>query len=136
MASDLKSLLDVRRIYEHNGSGKDPTKMTKKEIDSEISAITSRPVTPRIRRNIQKENDKLVSQRVKAYNKAADYANKVLIPNINKKYGKYDWTKIDTTDPRDPKGDPKLVNSYKKYLKEYETSFKKIFDKNLSELTR
>jgi hypothetical protein len=131
-----KSLLDVRRIYEHQGSGKDPSKMTQKEIDSEITSISSRPVTWKISRNIQKENERLVKQQVKAYNNAADYANKVLIPNINKKYGKYNWTKLDTSDPRNPKGDPKLVKSYKRYIKEYETSFKRIYDKKLSELDR
>jgi hypothetical protein len=130
-----KSLLDVRRVYEHNGSGKDPSKMTKKEIDSEITSISSRPVTSKIARNIQKENSKLVMQQVKAYNKAADYANKVLIPNINKKYGKYNWSNIDTTDPHNPTGDPKLVKAYTRYINEYETSFKKIYDKKLSEIS-
>jgi hypothetical protein len=130
-----KALSDVRRVYEHKGSGKDPSKMTRKEIDSEISTISSRPVTPKIQRNIERENSKLVKQRVQAYNKAADYANKVLIPNINKKYGKYNWSNIDISDPQNPKGDPKLVKSFKRYTNEYQNSFKKVYNKKLSEIT-
>lgn len=74
------------------------------------------------------------SNYIKAYNKAADYANNVLIPKINKKYGKYNWSSLDTSDPYNPKGDPKLVRSYKRYLKEYEKSFSDIFEKSFTEL--
>lgn len=65
----------------------------------------------------------------KAYNNAANYANAVLIPEVNKKYGKYDWTKLDTTDFDNPKGDPKLVDAYKKYTNEYETKFNEVLQK-------
>jgi hypothetical protein len=74
--------------------------------------------------------------KIKAYNLAADYANNVLIPTINKKYGKYDWSNIkyDPSNPYNATGDPKLVKSYKKYMNEYQSSFMKIYDKKMSEL--
>lgn len=58
-----------------------------------------------------------------AYNRTADYANEVLIPKINAKYSKI----IKTDDWAD---DP----NYGKYMKEYETQFKKVFDMKFSEL--
>lgn len=66
----------------------------------------------------------------KAYNKAADYSNNVLIPKLNKKYGKYDFSKLDTRDPHNPKGDAQLVSAYKKYVNEYETKFEKLLQQN------
>ena len=69
-----------------------------------------------------------------AYNKAANYANETLIPKINKKYGKYDWTKLDTTNIDDPKGDPKLVEAYKKYINEYEESFNKVLNEEYDKM--
>lgn len=70
----------------------------------------------------------------KAYNKAVDYSNSVLIPKINKKYGKYDWSKLDTSNPSNIKGDPKLVSAYKKYINEYETKFNQVLQQNYDEM--
>lgn len=69
-----------------------------------------------------------------AYNKAAKYANETLIPQINKKYGKYDWTKLDTTNIDDPKGDPKLVEAWTKYINEYEASFNKVLNEEYDKM--
>ena len=71
---------------------------------------------------------------VNAYNKAANHANEVLIPQINKKYGKYDWTQLDTTDMDNPKGDPKLVAAYKKYTDEYEQNFNNVLAKEYDKM--
>lgn len=63
----------------------------------------------------QKKYDKSVNKNaINAYNKAADYANSVLIPNINKKYAA-----IDVSDPNSAAG--------KKYVQEYLDSFDKAY---------
>lgn len=72
----------------------------------------------------QKKWDKAYSKNyIKAYNSAADYANSVLIPKINKKYSKIiksdDWSK-----------DP----NYGRYLKEYEKRFNSVLNKKVTEL--
>lgn len=61
----------------------------------------------------------------KAYNQAADYANKVLIPKINKKYEKYDFSNMD---------DPKVKRIYDKYINEYQTMFKDTFNTKMKDL--
>ena len=74
----------------------------------------------------QKAYDKArsdIDNKIEAYNRAADYANKVLIPKINKKYSKIIKTKDWTQDP-----------NYDKYVQEYETAFSKIADKKLEEI--
>lgn len=72
----------------------------------------------------QKKWDKNFNENwYKAYNEAANYSNSVLIPAINKKYGKYDFSSLDTEDAYNPKGDPKLVKAYKRYINEYDTKF-------------
>lgn len=91
----------------------------------------------KIKKAYKEKKDKELRQKnmLKAYNRAVDYANSVLIPKINKKYGKYDWTSLDTSDMHNPKGDPKLVRSYKRYINEYEKSFNDVFNMKLSEIT-
>jgi hypothetical protein len=59
---------------------------------------------------------------VKAYNKSADYANKVLIPEINKKYAKTLNSKT--------WGDEEKAE-YKKYWKEYNSRFDEVLAMNL-----
>lgn len=72
----------------------------------------------------QKKWDKAYKKNYfKAYNSAADYANDVLIPQINKKYSKI----IKTDDWAD---DP----NYGKYMKEYETRFNEVLNKKLTDL--
>ena len=83
----------------------------------------------------QKVYDENVSKNYhQAYNKASKYANETLIPQINKKYGKYDWTKLDTTNIDDPKGDPKLAKAWVKYINEYEESFNKVLDQEYDKM--
>lgn len=70
----------------------------------------------------QAKYDKKVSKNWhKAYNKAADHANKVLIPQINEKYTKKygeGWFKEASTNN---------TKEYHKYMKEYETMFNKSY---------
>ena len=71
-------------------------------------------------RKMQKSYDKLHRKEyANAYNKSADYANKVLIPSINKKY-----KDVDLSDP----------DTYDKYFREYEDSFVQVFNKNLDDM--
>ena len=71
----------------------------------------------------QKRYDKQYQKNfLKGYNKAADYANEILIPKINKKYEKYDFS------------DPKNSKIYDKYFQEYENEFKRILDMRMEEL--
>lgn len=70
----------------------------------------------------------------KAYNEAARYSREVLAPELNKKYGKYDWRNLDTSDIYNPKGDPKLVASYKRYVSEYETKFDKVLQQEYDKM--
>ena len=60
---------------------------------------------------------------LKAYNEAADYANKVLIPKINAKW-EDKWSKLG----------PDEDDNYKQYLKEHDDAFNEIFDKKITEL--
>ena len=74
----------------------------------------------------QKTYDKAksnIDNQIEAYNRAAKYANEVLIPKINNKYSKIIKTKDWTQDP-----------NYSKYVNEYETAFNKIADKKLEEI--
>ena len=54
-----------------------------------------------------------------------EYANKVLIPKINKKYEKYDFSNMD---------DPKVKRIYDKYINEYQTMFKDTFNTKMKDL--
>ena len=83
----------------------------------------------------QKDWDKKAQKNfIKAYNKAADHANNVLIPKINKKYANYDFSKVKTDSYGRPIGNSKLAKAYEKYLKEYDTSFKQYMSMTLVEL--
>ena len=70
----------------------------------------------------------------KAYNKATERANDVLIPQINKKYKNCDFSKLDVSDRANPKGDPKLVSAYNKYMEEYQSRFNKILQHSYDEM--
>jgi hypothetical protein len=62
----------------------------------------------------------------KAYNKAADYSNEYIIPTINKKYEKYDFSKVDN--------DPKIKKVFDKYNKEYEDLFNETYEKEFGKM--
>ena len=55
---------------------------------------------------------------VTAYNKAAEIANETLIPEINAKYDKYDFTNI--------ANDPEMKLIYDQYIEEYENKFNEL----------
>ena len=83
----------------------------------------------------QKEWDKKSKKySVYAYNRAAEYANDILIPKINKKYGKYNWSSLKFDKYGNPYGDPKLVKSYNKYMDEYKTKFMEVFEQKLVDM--
>lgn len=77
-------------------------------------------------RKAQKKWDRSYKKNyVTAYNKASDYANKKLIPELNKKYKDYDFS--DLTDPR-------VKRVYDKYVNEYEKRFSDLFARNMRDL--
>lgn len=72
----------------------------------------------------QKKWDKKATRNyITAYNNAADYANEVLIPKINKKYEKIMKTPNWSDDPH-----------YEDYVKEYEESFNKVLNQKMVDL--
>ena len=72
-----------------------------------------------------KKRDKAIKKNwTKSYNSAADRINKEVIPALNKKYEKYDFSKRYT--------DKRINDAYKKYINEYVDSFNSIY---LSEIT-
>jgi len=56
------ALRDVRRIYGNKGSGKNPKKMTDKEIDDEITRVSSGPQSAKVLKRIEKANAKLAKK--------------------------------------------------------------------------
>lgn len=74
----------------------------------------------------QKEWDKKANKHyMDAYNKAADIANKELIPKINAKWEKHNWSSRDWT---------KDAKDYERYVKEMDDAFDKALQKSLREL--
>lgn len=74
----------------------------------------------------QKRYDrKLKKNWASAYNSAADYANQELIPKINKKYEKYDFSDLNT---------PSKKRAYDRYINEYTDSFNKRYDEIVIEM--
>ena len=67
------------------------------------------------------------------YNETVNTANKTIVPKINAKYAKYDWTKLDLSSGS-PKGDPKLVANYKKYESEHADAFDSLLNKNYDDV--
>lgn len=75
----------------------------------------------------QKAYDKNVNANWwKAHNEAAAYANDVLIPQINKKYEKFDFTKSDI--------DPKIKAVEDKYFKEYDEGWEKVMNTTMDQM--
>ena len=73
----------------------------------------------------KKWDDNFQDNYMKAYNTAADKANKTLIPQLNKKYAKYDFSDL---------SDPKIKSIHEKYVKEYSDSFTKLFEKEFDHI--
>ena len=73
----------------------------------------------------KKWDDNFQDNYMKAYNTAADKANKTLIPQLNKKYAKYDFSDL---------SDPKIKSIHEKYVKEYSDSFTKLFEKEFDNI--
>lgn len=63
---------------------------------------------------------------VRAYNKAVDIANNVLIPNINDKYKDYDFSDIEN--------DINMQRIYNEYVVEYETKFNDLIKEQIDKL--
>jgi hypothetical protein len=75
----------------------------------------------------QKAYDKNVNKNWhKAYNETAELARTKLIPAINKKYDKYDFSNIDN--------DPKMKKVFDKYINEYDESFNKALKTKVSDM--
>ena len=64
-----QALSDTRRVYGSKGSGKDPRHMTDKEIDDEITRISSGPQSKETRKRIDVENAKLEMKRAQEHAK-------------------------------------------------------------------
>lgn len=112
-------------------------KFLEKRIASNEKRIKDRADKKDAKRLVKdrKKWDKNVQQNWhKAYNKAANYTNNTLIPNLNKKYEKYDWSSLDFSGGNGPTGDAKLVSAYKKYEKEYNTKYQEVLSKSYDEL--
>lgn len=74
----------------------------------------------------QKEWDDNVNKNWnKAYNRAADYSEKHIIPKINKKYENYDFSNLN---------DPKVKKIHDQYVKEYEKEFDAVFNNTLLDM--
>ena len=73
----------------------------------------------------KKWDDNFQDNYMKAYNTAADKANKILIPQLNKKYAKYDFSDL---------SDPKIKSIHEQYVKEYSDSFTKLFEKEFDNI--
>lgn len=87
----------------------------RKQPEQKVAYSTDRTV-----RKAQKKYDRNLKRNWhKAYNKAADYANKVLIPEINKKYSSADL---------------KNEATYKKYVNEYYKKFDKVYQQEVKNM--
>lgn len=56
------SVRDARRIYGNKGSGRNPKKMTDKEIDDELVRVTAGPHSAKVLKRIDKANAKLAKK--------------------------------------------------------------------------
>lgn len=110
--SKLKSGTGTKRI----GLTK---KRTEKYREKDIQQLEAK-ISKKELAKAQKKYDKNVNRNwQKAYNKAADYTNSTIVPELNKKYSKYDWSSLTFDSAGRGKGDAKLVAAYEKYSKEY-----------------
>ena len=74
----------------------------------------------------QKKWDKNVRKNgYKAYNKTIQEVNDTLIPKLNKKYEKYDFSKLD---------DPSIRKVYDRYIEEHDREFESIMNKNYTDM--
>ena len=106
----------VRRTPAQLGHPTSSSVKSKKQIKKEQKELKKK----------QKEwDDNVKKNSATAYNKAADYANKVLIPKINEKYKDYDFSDL---------SDPKIRKVYDNYIEEYEYEFEDYYGKTLKEM--
>lgn len=87
--------------------------------------INNRKNKKELKKAQKKWDDNFQDNYMKAYNTAADKANKTLIPQLNKKYAKYDFSDL---------SDPKIKSIHEKYVKEYSDSFTKLFEKEFDNI--
>lgn len=69
-----KALRDVRFIYGNKGSGKNPSKMTTKEIDDEITSISSGRQNAKVIKRIEQANLKLMKEQKISQAKSAEWS--------------------------------------------------------------
>ena len=83
----------------------------------------------------QKEYDQNVKNNWwKAYIVAADHANQVMIPALNKKYKDSDWSSLKFENGKAVSGDPKLIKVYNKYNDEYNSQFQDILNASYKDM--
>lgn len=76
----------------------------------------------KLKKKQEKWDKKYQKNFVKVYNKTADYANEYLLPKLNKKYEKVDFTL------------KKNAKKYEQYIKEEQQNFAKLFKSNMRDL--
>lgn len=91
-----------------------------KNFDGTLEKVT----TQLPKKDSKKEKDLYTT----AYNKAVDYANEVLIPQINEKYQEYDFS-------AESLKDSKIADIYQQYLNEYDNLFEEAINNEMSKLT-
>lgn len=90
-----------------------------------LEARAERKAAKKLAKDQKKWDKKASKNYMKAYNKAADIANNELIPKINAKWEKHNWSSTDWS---------KDAKDYERYVKEMDDAFDKVFNKTLREL--
>ena len=71
----------------------------------------------------------------KAYNKAADkFNNEGFLQNLNDKYKNYNWGSLKFENGKAISGDKKLIESYNKYVDEYEKTFQNVLNSSYKDM--
>ena len=107
-----------------NRSGATVSKRERKKQSAQAHK-KERDAKKELKKKKKKWDDNFQDNYMKAYNTAADKANKTLIPQLNKKYAKYDFSDL---------SDPKIKSIHEKYVKEYSDSFTKLFEKEFDNI--
>lgn len=109
----LKNEADRRAQRERSGMANidDAIGRVKKIVDKHNAKKRQKQEADQLRRRQAEYDENVQRNWYKAYNKAADYANSILIPQINEKYKKM------LSDPN------KTMAEYEAYEKEYEDLF-------------
>lgn len=108
------------------------TQLGKSSGDKSISNKDSKKAAKQLKKSQKKWDKNYNANWLKAYNKAVDQVNNKVIPELNKKYKKYDWSSLTFDEEGHGHGDSELVTSYEKYYKEYNdrlsTTFQQSYD--------